>query len=548
MDASLLVVLVIALLLAALARRFEWQAPLVLTVAALAASVIPSVPDIAIDPHLVLALVVPPLLYSTALDTSLRGFRRDFRPIFLLGVALVAAVAVSIATVATLLVPGMGFQTAIILGAVVAPPDAISAVSIFRRLGLPRRLTSIIVGENLVNDATSLTLYRLTVATVAGTSTLFSQPLAMFGYGAAVGTAIGTVVAVAVAQTRRRLDDPVAESAVGIVVPFVCYLCAEAIQASGVIAVVVAGLLLGWLSPRAGVASRLQDRTLWATADLLLESLVFALIGLQLPSAISAVNDSEISNSTLVAAAVAILLTALLIRPLCIFGALGIYSLARRIRGRPRILDWAQVTVLSWAGMRGVLTLAAAAGIPLETEAGDPFPDRDLIQMLAFVVVVGTLLVHGLTLPLLIRALGVGGSPDDDTDEPDAIDAARSIAIQSALDQLDGIVDSARRKHDGLDDEARDRVRTAIRDLLEGRLIESSTQEPAPSEQTRRATRRTAFARALRDVRREIVRVERAALIAERDAGRLDDEDLRELVHELDLQEAGLRPDIHPNH
>lgn len=543
MDASLLVVVVVALLLAALARRWKWQPPLVLTVVALLASVIPWVPDIAIDPHLVLAAVVPPLLYSTALDTSLRGFRRDIKPIFLLGVALVGAVAMSIAFVATLLVPGLGFETALVLGAVVAPPDAISAISIFRRMGLPRRLTSIIVGENLVNDATSLTLYRLTVATVAGSSTLFSHPVTMFGYGVAVGALVGACVAVAVAQTRRRLDDPVAESAIGIVVPFVCYLSAEALEASGVIAVVLAGLLLGWLAPRAGVASRLQDRTLWATADLLLESLVFALIGLQLPAAIGAVQDSSISNRTLLIAAAGVLLAALAIRPVCIFAAVGAYHLAARARGRRSGVAWGEVAVLSWAGMRGVLSLAAAAGIPLETAAGDPFPQRDLIQMLAFVVVVGTLLVQGLTLPLIIKALGVGAVEVDEEDAP--IDAARTVAIRAALDRLDDIVESVQTDLRGLDGEARDRVRTATRDLLEGRLIESGAQ-PAQDESAARASRRTAFARALREVRREVVRVERSALIAERDAGRLDDEDLRELIHELDLQEAGLHPDVHP--
>jgi Na+/H+ antiporter len=544
MNASLLVVLVAALLLAALARRWEWQAPLVLTVAALAASLIPSVPRIEIDPHLVLAAVVPPLLYSTALDTSLRGFRRDIKPIMLLGVALVAAVAVSIAVVATWLVPGMGFETAIVLGAVVAPPDAISAISIGRRLGLPRRLTSIVIGENLVNDATSLTLYRLAIATVAGTSTLFSQPIVMFGYGVIVGAAIGIALALVVALTRRRLDDPIAESAIGIVVPFVGYLCAEGLQASGVITVVVAGLLLGWIAPRAGVASRLQDRTLWATVDLILESMVFALIGLQLPAAVRTVRESSISNTTLIIAAAGVLLTALLIRPLCVFGAVGAYNIARRARGRPPNVEWAQVAVLSWSGMRGVLTLAAAAGIPVHTASGAPFPDRELIQMLAFVVVVGTLLVQGATMPALIKALGLGSDPDSSEQEP--IDAARSVAIRAALDGLDGIVELVRERVRGLDEEGSERVRGATRDLLEGRLIESDAD--APAEGAARATRRTAYARGLREVRRQVVRVERTALIGERDAGRLDDEDLRELVHELDLQEAGLRPEIHPQH
>jgi Na+/H+ antiporter len=542
MNASLLVVLVVALLLAALARRRQWQAPLLLTVAALAASVVPSVPRIEIDPHLVLALVVPPLLYSTALDTSLRGFKRDIKPIALLGVALVAIVAVSIAAVASYMVPGMSFQTAIVLGAVVAPPDAISAISIGRRLGLPRRLTSIIIGENLVNDATSLTLYRLAIATVAGTSTLFSSPPVMFIYGAVVGGAIGVALAVAVALTRRTLDDPVAESAIGIVVPFVAYLTAEQIQASGVIAVVVAGLLLGFLSPRSGVASRLQDRTLWATVDLILESLVFALIGLQLPNAISAVRDSAISNTTLILAAGGVLLTALVIRPICVFGAMGVYRLSLLLLRRPSRIAWAQVTVLSWSGMRGVLTLAAAAGIPLQNAMGQPFPERDLIQMMAFVVVVGTLLVQGLTMPALIRVLHVG-SVDDDDDSPDPVAAARAAAIRIALDALDGILDGSARVR-SLDDQSRDRIARATRDLLEGRLIEGDGDADAAD--TARARRRTDYARGLREVRREVVRLERSSLISERDAGRLDDEDLRELIHELDLQEAGLRPEIHP--
>ena len=291
LELAVLALVLGSLAVTAVCRRLGVSSALVLVLAGLAASLIPGVIEVTFDPQVVLLLVLTPLLYSAALDSSYLGIRANKRPIGLLAVGLVAFTAVVVGVVASWLIPGLPLAAGLVLGAVVAPPDAVSALAVGRRLNLPRRVMTILGGESLINDATALTLFRVFLAVAAGTGVTVWGAAGMFVLAAVGGTAVGLAVGWVVHRIRRRLDDPPVESALGLVVPFGVYLLAESVHASGLLAVVVAGLYLGYRSPESGYATRLQDGVLWRASDTILESVVFALIGLQLTAVVRAAGD-----------------------------------------------------------------------------------------------------------------------------------------------------------------------------------------------------------------------------------------------------------------
>ena len=291
LELAVLALVLGSLAVTAVCRRLGVSSALVLVLAGLAASLIPGVIEVTFDPQVVLLLVLTPLLYSAALDSSYLGIRANMRPIGLLAVGLVTFTAVVVGVVASWLIPGLPLAAGLVLGAVVAPPDAVSALAVGRRLNLPRRVMTILGGESLINDATALTLFRVFLAVAAGTGVTVLGAAGMFVLAAVGGTAVGLAVGWVVHRIRRRLDDPPVESALGLVVPFGVYLLAESVHASGLLAVVVAGLYLGYRSPESGYATRLQDGVLWRASDTILESVVFALIGLQLTAVVRAAGD-----------------------------------------------------------------------------------------------------------------------------------------------------------------------------------------------------------------------------------------------------------------
>src|SRR4051794_37632697 len=299
----------------AVARRVNVSAPLLLVLVGLAASFLPGMPDYAIDPDLILLLVLPPLLYSAALDSSYLRIRDNVRAIGLLAVGLVRGATVVVGLAAWWRVPGLPLPSALVLGAVVAPPDAVAATAVGRRLGLPRRVMTILGGESLVNDATSLTLYKVALAGVATGAWALGEGLAIFGLAVVVGVGVGLVIGLVVHYVRIRLDDPVVASAIGLLTPFAAYWGAEHIMGSGVLAVVTAGLYLGHTSPRAGYATRLYEEPIWSTVDLLLESFTFALIGVQLPWVVRDVIASDQGLRHAVMLSAAVLVTVILVRP-----------------------------------------------------------------------------------------------------------------------------------------------------------------------------------------------------------------------------------------
>ena len=287
-ELTLIALVLGSLAVTALCRRYGLPAPLVLVVAGLLASLAPGVVEVTFDPNVVMLLVLTPLLYSAGLGSSYAGIRANLRPIGLLAVGLVAFTTVVVGFVAWWVVPGLTLPAGLVLGAIVAPPDAVSALTVGRRLGLPRRMMTILNGESLGNDATALTLFRVFVAVAAGTGATVLGGVGMFVLAAVGGVAVGFVVGWVVHRIRRKLDDPQVESALGLVVPFGVYLLAESLHSSGVLAVVVAGIYLGYRSPESGYATRLQDQAVWQASDTILESVVFALIGLQATAVVDA--------------------------------------------------------------------------------------------------------------------------------------------------------------------------------------------------------------------------------------------------------------------
>jgi Na+/H+ antiporter len=541
-GAELLLLALGAVGVAALARRLGWQAPLVLVVVGFAVSFLPGVPEADIDGELLLAVVLPPLLYSSALGVSYVGFRALLHPIVQLGVVLVLVTAVAVALVARVVVPGLPMPVALVLGAIVAPPDAVSAASIGRQLGLPRPLMTVLSGESLINDAAALTFYKVALAAVlgAGGGLLgldWSSAAGTFGLAVVAGVGVGLVLGIAVHAVRMRLDDPVVESVLSLIVPFAAYLLAEELHGSGVLGVVAAGIYLGHRSPEAGYATRLQEQPLWSSLDLLLEAVVFALIGLQLRYVVGAVEESERSNGSLLWAAVAVLGTVIVVRALFVFGLEGLRRAPHPGREGwqpPERPPWAHQVVISWTGMRGVVTLAVAAALPTTVD-GAPFPDREALQFLAFVVTIGTLLLQGLTLPGLIRRLGVR---DPDQTQRDAEEELhlQERATAAALQRVDQLVTELSPTYD------EERLR-AWADRIRGPLLartRTMTQavraaEEDEAEQGRRRARR--FHR----MRQEVLTIQRRVLMEERDKGHVDEEVVRAVLRELDYEEAATR-------
>jgi len=508
---DLLLLLAGSLAVTAIARRVEWPAPLLLVAVGLAVSFVPGMPEFRLNPELILVLVLSPLLYSAALESSYLDIRANLRPIGFLAIGLVLATTAVVGLVAHWVVPDLPLAAALVLGAVVAPPDAVAAVSIGRRLGLPRRSMTLLTGESLGNDATALTAFKVALAAATGTAAFsWGEGVLTFLVAAVGGVAIGLALGVVVHAIRLRLGDGVLESALGMLVPFGAYLAAEEVHAAGVLAVVVAGLYLGHNAPAAGYATRLQETAVWRSVDVLLESLVFALIGLQLRTVIA---DAR-PDWTLVGASLVVLAAVIVVRFVWMFPAAWLPRVIPKIRAREPKPGWRPLTVISWAGMRGVVSLAAAAAIPLE------MPGRDVVVLLTFVVTVGTLLIQGTTLPALIRRLDVRA--DDASDRALAEAQVQSAAARASIDRLDEVLE------EGIPDQLTERLRAIAEhrgNAAWERLGRQEMESPAS---------------AFRRLRREMLAAERSVFIDARDKGEIDDEILRKVLRELDLEEAAL--------
>lgn len=530
MRPELLLALVVAVLLAAIARRRNLSAPLALVLAGVVIGLLPGVPDVTLDPEVVLFVLLPPLLWSAGLESSYVNMRRSKRAIGSLAVGLPLATTAAVGFVAYQTVPQLTLAAALTLGAIVAPPDAVSATAIGRRLGLPRRIMTLIGGESLLNDATSLTAYKLALGTAIGAAATWQHGLATFALAVSGGVAVGAVLGALIVWVRWRLDDPTVESAIGLLAPFVIYLAAEQIHGSGVLAVVVAALILGQRSTTASPATRLQDEAVWNAVQLILESLAFLLIGLQLPTVLD--QQESLSPSTLLLASAAVLFTVVVVR----IGWIYLFAylptiISARVREREPAPSPAQVFIVAWAGMRGVVSLAAAFGVPLTTLSGAPFPGRAHVVFLTFVVVLGTLLLHGLTLPWLIERLDVRGN-EAHTDAV-AMAAAQQRAARSAADRLEQVL--AEQHAAGRASDVHERAAEVLRTWNTRRSNSAWEQLGRNDDEIGEGP-----AAAFRRLRLEMLDAERQTFIAERNAGRIDDEVLRTVMRGLDLEETTL--------
>lgn len=413
MDTALTLVVLLTLVVAvsSFAKRFDVSEPLVLIVVGAAASYMSFVPDYELTPELVLIGLLPPLLYASAIRTSLVDFQKNRRPILLLSVGLVIFTSFGIALLMVAILP-IRFAAALALGAVLAPPDAVAATAIARRIGLPRRVVTILEGESLVNDATAIVTLRTAIAAIAGTVSVWEVG-GSFLMSSLGGAAIGVIVALVVGKIRYLIKDDLTDVAVSLLTPWVAYLPAEQLHIpgieghpSGVLAVVVAGLILGHKSPVIqSASSRMFERTNWATISYVLENSVFLLIGMQVRTILNDLGDSELSFGRISAAAVAALLGVIALRFIWVFPATYLPRLIPKIAKAEPKPSWRVVVIVSWAGMRGVVTLAAVFLLP------DNTPHREVFVAIALFVTAGTLLIQGLTLPLLVRWLKVEG-PD----------------------------------------------------------------------------------------------------------------------------------------
>jgi monovalent cation/hydrogen antiporter len=525
--------------LATLATRLKIPYPILLVIGGSALGFVPGLPPVVLDPELVFLLFLPPLLYVSAIFTSWRDFRANIRAISLLAVGLVLMTTFVVGAVVHT-VTGIPWAAAFVLGAIVSPTDAIAATAVAQRLGVPRRIVTILEGESLVNDATGIVAYRVAVAAVVtGAFSIWEAGL-QFVVGAAGGIAAGFAVGWIVVWARRHLsEDPSVQNTVSLLTPFVAYLAAEELphslwemlhvlygfpgelHFSGVLAVVTTGLYLGRKGPYIiSSGTRLQGYATWELITFLLNGLIFILIGLQLRSVVEGL--AEYTAGQLVSYALLISLAVILVRMIWVFPATYVPRWAsRRIRERDPSPPWRSVSVVAWTGMRGVISLAAALALPLQTAAGAPFPDRDLIIFLTFCVILATLVIQGLSLPVLIRALGL---EDDHIGEKEETHGRIQIA-EAALQRLDELADEGWVREDtterirGLYAYRRNRFASRFDGDLEG--VEE---------------RSAAYQRLMV----ELLAAQRLRLITMRDEGSIGDEIMHRIERDLDLEESRL--------
>ncbi|MEU8238660.1 Na+/H+ antiporter [Actinoplanes missouriensis] len=514
---DMVVLVAISVVGAALARRLGFVAPLVLLVAGLALSYVPGFPEAHLEPELVLIGILPPLLYVAALQTSVPAFRLALRPILLLAVGLVVLTALVIGYLVHLLMPEVPLAACVALGAIVAPPDAVSATAIARRVGLPRRVVTILEGESLLNDATALVMVRVAAGALAGAAVGFAEIAGEVALKAGGGVAIGLVFAVGAAWLHRKIKDPLLEDAVGLLTPFIVVIVAEELHTSSVVAVVIAGLYLGHRMPYLlSATSRLQLDAVWRLVTFLLEGVVFLLVGLQLRTVVSTI-ETDMATTVQVTAVVFAALVG--IRFLWMYPATYLARLVPRIRNREERPRIAVPTVIAWAGMRGVVTLAAAQTLPPPGENGVPDYPRELFVFVAFAIIVLTLLIQGTTLPVLSRVLKVR----EDNSAQDALAEAgvQHTASRAALEALDAHADGAPTS-----------VVDRLRGLVESRSNNAWERLGSQNQETPSA----AYGR----LRREMIKAERHVFKIARNEGRIPEEVLVRAQRELDLEESQL--------
>jgi Na+/H+ antiporter len=505
-----------AVVLGWFARHFRFPYPIALVIGGGALGFVPELPEFPFDPQFILVLVLPPILYQAALLTSWRDFKASIRPISLLAVGLVIATTLAVGGALKLLVPDIPWAAAFVLGAIVSPPDAVAATAILSRLNIPRRVVTVLEGESLVNDASGLVLYKFAVAAVLTGTFSFLDASVQFVAVSIGGIVIGLLMGLLFVFIHRQLGDTFIEVLTTLSVPYIAYIFAESLHASGVLAVVVAGLVRGRYAPEIVSAEmRIIARSVWNLLVFLLNSLVFILIGIQL----SGITDrlAGYTAGQLFIYGTLVTTVAILVRFAWIY--LATYAprvLSERLRRQPAPPE-AETFIMSWCGMRGIVSLAAVLALPLTLNNGEPFPQRDLVIFLTFVVIAVTLVVQGLTLAPLIRKLNVGADWSGHEEEHRAKLALTRVALAA--------IDDAAHK-EGVASHVAERIRAEFAEKVANGAM------PGAEPDRRTDPARLLRAAAIHAERRELIRIWRA--------NEISDEVLHHLEEDLDYQESRL--------
>ena len=512
----IILLLAVVLALTTIAQKISIPYPIFLVLGGLVLGLVPGLPTVTLHPDLVFLVFLPPILWAAAYFTSLREFRQNLRPISLLAVGLVLATTAGVAVVAHLLLPGIGWAEAIALGAIVSPPDAVSATAIGKRLRIPRRVVTILEGESLVNDATALVLYRAAVGAVVSGSFLFGGTLLNFVFAALAALAIGIGAAWITRWALCATEDGYTQIGVTLLVPYIAWVIAESVHASAVLACVAGGITLRqYFSGAVSPATRLQARAVWELLIFILNGVIFILIGLQLGALRDAVPAGQ--YGPVLFAGIMISATAILVRFLWVpLAALIPRCLSAALRTRDPMPSWKGLFLISWTGMRGIVTLAAALALPMTTGTGAPFPFRSEIILISFTVILVTLVLQGLSLPPIIRVLRL--EEEDELAREERL--AREHAATAALVRLDEAM-----TEDWVAMEHIERVRVRYLRRLE-HLAQTGVDEDGSPE---------GHVETVQRLHHEVLTAERLALIRLRDDGTISDEVLHQLEQELDV-------------
>ena len=507
----------------AVANWLKVPYPIPLVIGGLVLGLIPGIPDIHLDPDLVLLIFLPPLLYASAFFADLRSLRADARVIVLNAVGLTLFTAACVGVIAHEVI-GLPWAMSFVLGAIVSPTDPAAATAVMRRVGAPRRMVNVLEGESLVNDATALVTYKVAVAAAVGESVSAGHTVATFFVDVAGGVAIGLAVGWAIAEVRKRINDVNTELTISLFSAYGAFIPADQLGVSGVLAVVSAGLVLGFRAPEiASPESRMQGFALWSILTFLLNATLFILIGLQLPTIVEGLSGRPAGEVLGYAAIVCAAVIALRFIWSNVMTAV-IRTLDRRPSQLARRATWQQRVIGNWAGMRGAVSLAAALALPLETNAGDPLPGRDLIQFITFSLILVTVVGQGLTLPWLIRRLGV---VEDGAEEENEEIKARLVIAKAALDRVDEL-----EGEDWTRDGTIERVRALYRFRKRRFAVRAGKIEDEDGIEE--------GSLAYQQLMHEIYAVQRRELVRLRNTREISAEVMRRVERELDLEEERL--------
>jgi monovalent cation/hydrogen antiporter len=515
----ILICLVAVALLAIVAQKIHIPYPILLTVGGVVLALIPGLPVIHLEPKLVFDLFLPPLLYPAAIFTSWRDFRANLRSILPMAIVLVLLTM----TVAAYLfhdLVGLPLAVGFVFGAIISPPDAVAALAVTQNLRVPRKTIVILEGESLVNDATSFISFRFAVTAVITGTFLLAQASLQFLFVAAGGICVGLAVGWLVVQLQKRLDDPPVQTLFSLLTPYVAYFSGEMLHVSGILAVVIAGIYIGWRAPRIlSGRMRLQALPVWEMVTFILNGILFMLIGLQLPQVVQALAPGMVTRAAWLA--IVFVAAIVLVRFVWVFGATYLPRLLSPTFRRKNPAPWQQTALIAWTGMRGADSLAGALAIPLLLANGQPFPGRDLILLLTFCVIFATLVLQGLTLAPLVRWLKI--KDDRITEKEERL--ARLKANEAALARLEEIESSKR---------ANPRTIERLRSEYEDRIRQLRGE--GADEQSFRGL----FSKDFEELAREVLQTERDTVIQLRNEEAINDQALRRIQRDIDLAEARL--------